>query len=52
LYARAQLEDYWVVNLVDRTLEVYRQPVADASAPFGAPLAAPTPRVLVRDLLP
>jgi len=67
LYARAQLEDYWVVNLVDRTLEVYRQPVADESAPFGwrygarqtlgvesyvAPLAAPTARVFVRDLLP
>jgi len=67
LYARAQLEDYWVVNLVDRTLEVYRQPVADESAPFGwrygarqtlgvesyvAPLAAPTAHVFVRDLLP
>ena len=67
LYARAQLEDYWVVNLVDRTLEVYRQPVADVAALFGwsyaakqtlgieayiAPLAAPTARVFVRDLLP
>ena len=30
LYARARLEDYWIVNLVDRALEVYRQPLVDA----------------------
>ena len=35
LYARAGLADYWVLNLVDRVLEVYREPVADAAAPFG-----------------
>ena len=67
LYARAQLEDYWIVNLVDRVLEVYRQPVPDATAAFGwryasrqalgpeasvAPLAAPAARVSVADLLP
>jgi len=67
LYARAGLDDYWIVNLVDRVLEVYRRPVADASAPFGwryasrqtlgvessvAPLAASGVRVPVRDLLP
>jgi Uma2 family endonuclease len=67
LYARAQLTDYWVVNLAARELEVYRQPMADASAPFGwryasrqalgadasvIPLAAPGARVLVGDLLP
>ena len=67
LYARARLEDYWIVNLVDRVLEVYRQPLVDASAPFGwryashqtlrpgssiAPLAAPVSAVLVADLLP
>ena len=27
LYARAGLDDYWVVNLIDRVLEVYREPV-------------------------
>jgi hypothetical protein len=52
---------------VDRVLEVYRQPLVDASAPFGwryasqqtlrpgwsiAPLAAPDAAVLVADLLP
>ncbi len=67
LYARAGVEDYWVLNLVDRVLEVYRQPVADALAPFGwryasrqtlgadadvAPLAAPGSRVSISDLLP
>jgi Uma2 family endonuclease len=35
LYARAGVADYWIVNLVDRVLEVYRAPVADLSAPYG-----------------
>ena len=67
LYARAGLGDYWLLNLIDRVLEVYRDPVADATAPFGwryarlevfdgsaraAPLAAPSSRVRVADLLP
>jgi Uma2 family endonuclease len=67
LYARAHLDDYWIVNLVDRVLEVYRQPAADATAAFGwmyaskqvlapdasvAPLAAPGSAVRVADLLP
>ncbi|HEV8640450.1 MAG TPA: Uma2 family endonuclease [Methylomirabilota bacterium] len=67
LYARAGLADYWIVNLVDRTLEVHRPPVRDASAPFGwrygsvqilgpdaaaSPLARPAARVAVADLLP
>ena len=67
LYARALLEDYWIVNLVDRVLEVYRRPVPDQSSPFGwryaskevlsaesfvELLAAPGARILVSDLLP
>lgn len=67
LYARAGLADYWILNLVDRVLEVYRQPVADATAPAGwrygsrevlgpgataEPLIAPGVRVAVDDLLP
>ena len=67
LYARARLEDYWIVNLVDRVLEVYRRPVPDLSSPFGwryasrdvfraesfvELLAAPGAGVLVSDLLP
>jgi hypothetical protein len=35
LYARAWLAEYWVLNLTDRVLEVYRKPAADPSAPFG-----------------
>jgi len=67
LYARAGLADYWILNLVDRVLEVYRAPVADAAAPFGwryaerevldafarvTPLAAPQSSVSVSQLLP
>ena len=67
LYARAGLDDYWVVNLVDRVLEVYREPVPDPEAPFGwgyarrdvldpsmlaTPLAAPNAGIRVADLLP
>jgi Uma2 family endonuclease len=67
VYARAGLSDYWIVNLIDRTLEVYREPAVDEAAPFGwryarrevvtasgraAPLAAPTAMIAVADLLP
>jgi Uma2 family endonuclease len=66
LYARARLSDYWIVNLVDRVLEVYREPVADPESVFGwryasrqvlraeafvTPLAAPSVRIAVSDLL-
>jgi Uma2 family endonuclease len=36
LYARADLADYWIANLVDRVLEVYREPVRDPDASFGS----------------
>jgi Uma2 family endonuclease len=67
LYARAGVRDYWILNLIDRALEVYREPVADTAAAFGwryaavdrfgpdasvAPLAAPDARIRVSDLLP
>jgi Uma2 family endonuclease len=67
LYARAEIQDYWIVNLVDRVLEVYRDPGPDPSAPYGwryravttlappaavAPLAFPAVQVAVADLLP
>ena len=67
LYARADIADYWIVNLVERLVEVYRNPTAARQAPFGwryaeravhgvgaaiSPLAAPAARVLVADLLP
>jgi Uma2 family endonuclease len=67
LYARAGLADYWIVNLVDRLLEVYRDPTPDASEPYGwryrsvatlgpadvvVPLAFPASRLAVAQLLP
>jgi Uma2 family endonuclease len=67
LYARAGLEDYWILNLMDRVLEVYREPVPDSAAPFGwryarsevldasarvSPLAAPGSSIPVSQLLP
>lgn len=35
LYASARIADYWIVNLVQRQLEVYRDPIADSAQPFG-----------------
>ncbi len=65
LYARAGIVDYWIVNLLDRVLEVYRDPVKGPSGGWkyrnvrllkrGAvvcPLAAPRARIRVADLLP
>jgi len=67
VYARAGLADYWIVNLVDRVLEVYLDPVQDSAAAFGwrygsvesfrpgasiSPLALSDARVSVLDLLP
>ena len=67
LYARAGIADYWIVNLVERQVEVYRHPTADAGARYGSryaevtvygagegvlPLAMPGSLVAVADLLP
>lgn len=67
LYARAKIQDYWIVNLVDRVLEVYRDPGPDPSAPYGwryrsvatlapsevvVPLAFTAVQLAVTDLLP
>ncbi len=67
LYAAAGLQEYWIVNLVDRQLEVYRKPIPDANEPHGfvyddvtflgpadfvTPLALPQARIAVADLMP
>src|SRR5262245_36671009 len=67
LYARAEIQDYWIVDLVDRVLEVYRDPGPDPSAASGwgyrsvttlappaiaSPLAFPASQIAVADLLP
>jgi Uma2 family endonuclease len=67
LYARRRIQDYWIVNLVERTLEVRRDPGRLAPPPRGrgyrsvetlrppsfvVPLALPDARIAVADLLP
>jgi Uma2 family endonuclease len=68
LYARAGIQEYWIVNLVDQQLEIHRTPIADASTPYGAryqdliirargedalpPLAQPQAAIAVVELLP
>ena len=66
-YARARISDYWIVNLIDRVLEVHREPMRPGPArrhwgyaairTLGTdatitPLAAPSARIRVADLLP
>jgi Uma2 family endonuclease len=66
LYARAGVSDYWVVNLKDRRVEVYRDPVPDPAHHYGhryanrtdlvppatvSPLALPGASIPVADLL-
>lgn len=65
LYARAGIPEYWIVNLLERCLEVFRDPVTPPNQPASyrstvrlspsdtiAPLAAPTASITVSDLLP
>lgn len=35
LYASAGIPEYWIVNLLDRCLEVYRDPVSTTGQPHG-----------------
>lgn len=65
-YARADVPEYWIVNLVDRVLEVHRDPaLLEAPRRWGyrsvqtlgsgaavSPLASPAARIAVADLLP
>jgi Uma2 family endonuclease len=67
LYAAAGVPDYWVLDLVNRRLIVYRDPRPDPTRRFGhgyfqqttyvpadsvAPLAAPSATIAVAELLP
>jgi hypothetical protein len=66
-YARGRIADYWIVNLVDRVVEVYREPARPGPARrrWGyasaevvrpgqaiAPLAARSALIAATDLLP
>lgn len=67
IYARANIQDYWIVNLVERVAEVHRDPASLDPPSHGwvyrsvqrlqaaasvAPLAAPVAPIAVADLLP
>ena len=67
LYARAQIPDYWLINLPDHVVQVHRDPAPDADAPYGwryttilllradefvTPLARSSVPIAVADLLP
>ena len=67
LYARAKIADYWIVNLKERVVEVYRRPRRTARGASGwayartevlrppasvTPLAVRAVRIAVADLLP
>jgi Uma2 family endonuclease len=67
LYAVCGIQDYWILNLKKRTLEVYRQPIEDDNTFYGvgyaekltfgekdsvSPLAKPDAKIKVADILP
>ena len=67
LYARAGIPEYWILNITERVLEVYRQPVPMRGKPLGygyaeilrlseterfTPLSSPDFSIAVADLLP
>lgn len=65
LYAQNKIQDYWILNLKKRCLEVYRQPKRDKKLGYiytesrifteddeVSPFAAPNAKIKVADLLP
>ena len=67
LYARANIADYWIINLVDDVIEIRRDPQPDDTQPSGfgyadlrvyrrgdivSPLAAPLASIDVAEFLP
>lgn len=67
LYAKFAIQDYWILNLKKRTLEVYRRPTEDDNTFYGfgyaekltfnekdsvSPLAKPDAKIKIADILP
>ena len=65
LYAKAGIPDYWIVNLVDKQLELFRDPIQLEDGSFVyrttqlfradesiAPLEKPDAKINVADLMP
>ena len=67
LYAKNKIQDYWILNLKNKRLEVYRCPIKDKTMFYGfgyaesfiftendeaSPLAKPDAKIKIADLLP
>jgi len=65
LYAKNKIQEYWILNVKNRSLEIYRRPIQDKELGFVyteiqiltakdtvAPLAAPDSKIKVADILP
>lgn len=67
LYAKANIPEFWLVNLPQNCVEVYREPVKDRNQPFGftyskclivksgdsiSPLCLPKIKIAVKQILP
>lgn len=67
LYAKNKIREYWILNVKDKRLEVYRRPIKDKTAFYGfsyaeiqiftekdsvSPLAASEAKIKVAELLP
>ena len=65
LYAKNKIQEYWILNVKNRSLEVYRRPIRDKKLGFVyteiqiltekdsvSPLSAPDAKVKVADILP
>jgi hypothetical protein len=67
LYGKYSIQDYWILNLKNKRLEVYRCPITDEMADYSfayadisiftksdeiSPLAKPAAKIKVADLLP
>ena len=65
LYAAAKVDEYWIVDLISRKVEVYRSPVVDPQGRYGwkyaevstrgeleslVPLALPAAKLMIGDL--
>lgn len=60
IYARAGIQEFWIVNLIENSIEVYREPEGDdyrsvlnlKSGESITPIAAPDRQIPVEELLP
>jgi Uma2 family endonuclease len=65
LYAKNKIQEYWILNVKSRSLEVYRRPIRDKKLGFVyteiqiltekdsmSPLAKPNAKIKIADILP